>query len=94
LRGSWPAEQTPDPFAPAPAVRETKEESGIDCEITGLVGIYSDPKHVILYTSDGEGAGLAGRQTPGMGAKNLLGLPWRVALALQGDGWVIRNAIV
>jgi hypothetical protein len=47
-----------------------------------------------LYTSDGEGAGLAGRQTPGMGAKNLLGLPWRVALALQGDGWVIRNAIV
>lgn len=36
------------------AVRETKEESGIDCEITGLVGIYTDPKHVILYTSDGE----------------------------------------
>ena len=36
------------------AVRETKEESGIDCAITGLVGIYSDPRHVILYTSDGE----------------------------------------
>jgi ADP-ribose pyrophosphatase YjhB (NUDIX family) len=36
------------------AVRETKEESGIDCEITGIVGIYSDPKHVILYTSNGE----------------------------------------
>ena len=36
------------------AVRETKEESGIDCEITGLVGIYTDPKHVILYTSNGE----------------------------------------
>jgi ADP-ribose pyrophosphatase YjhB (NUDIX family) len=30
------------------AVRETKEETGIDCEITGLVGIYTDPKHVIL----------------------------------------------
>jgi site-specific DNA-methyltransferase (cytosine-N4-specific) len=40
------------------------------------------------------GAGLAGRQAPGMAAKNLLGLPWRVALALQDDGWVIRNAIV
>ena len=26
------------------AVRETKEETGIDCEITGLVGIYTDPK--------------------------------------------------
>lgn len=36
------------------AVREVKEETGIDCEITGLVGIYTDPKHVILYTSDGE----------------------------------------
>ena len=36
------------------AVRETKEETGIDCEITGLVGIYSDPKHIILYTSNGE----------------------------------------
>lgn len=36
------------------AIRETREESGIDCEITGLVGIYTDPKHVILYTSNGE----------------------------------------
>ena len=36
------------------AVRETREESGIECEISGLVGIYSDPKHVLLYTSNGE----------------------------------------
>ncbi len=36
------------------AIRETKEESGIDCEIIGLVGIYTDPKHVVLYTSNGE----------------------------------------
>jgi ADP-ribose pyrophosphatase YjhB (NUDIX family) len=35
-------------------IRETKEESGVDCEITGLVGIYTDPKHIILYTSNGE----------------------------------------
>ena len=33
---------------------ETKEETGVDCEITGLVGIYTNPRHVILYTSDGE----------------------------------------
>ncbi|WP_460778081.1 DNA-methyltransferase [Nocardiopsis nanhaiensis] len=26
--------------------------------------------------------------------KNLIGLPWRVASALQGDGWILRNAIV
>jgi ADP-ribose pyrophosphatase YjhB (NUDIX family) len=36
------------------AVRETREESGIECKVTGIVGIYSDPKHVILYTSNGE----------------------------------------
>ena len=36
------------------AVRETLEETGIECEITGLVGIYTDPKHVILYTSNAE----------------------------------------
>jgi ADP-ribose pyrophosphatase YjhB (NUDIX family) len=36
------------------AVREVKEETGVDCEVTGLVGIYTDPKHVVLYTSDGE----------------------------------------
>ena len=30
------------------------EESGIECAITGIVGIYSDPRHVILYTSNGE----------------------------------------
>jgi len=36
------------------AVRETLEETGIECEVTGIVGIYSDPRHVILYTSNGE----------------------------------------
>jgi site-specific DNA-methyltransferase (cytosine-N4-specific) len=27
-------------------------------------------------------------------AKNLLGIPWRVAFALQDDGWILRNAII
>ena len=35
-------------------MRETLEETGIECEVTGIVGIYSDPRHVILYTSNGE----------------------------------------
>ena len=30
----------------------------------------------------------------GRPAKNLLGIPWRVALALQDDGWILRNAVV
>jgi len=39
---------------PHAAVRETAEETGIICEITGILGTYTDPHHVILYTSDGE----------------------------------------
>lgn len=38
---------------PGAAVREVKEETGLDVEITGLVGTYTDPRHVISYT-DGE----------------------------------------
>jgi 8-oxo-dGTP pyrophosphatase MutT (NUDIX family) len=37
---------------PGAAVREVYEETGIRCQITGLVGIYTDPRHVIL--SNGE----------------------------------------
>ncbi|ONI79105.1 NUDIX hydrolase [Kribbella sp. ALI-6-A] len=56
------------------AIRETREETGIECEITGLIGIYTDPKHIILYTSNGEarqefsillkGRALSGTPTP------------------------------
>lgn len=38
---------------PGAAIREVKEETGLDVEITGLVGTYTDPRHVIAYT-DGE----------------------------------------
>jgi ADP-ribose pyrophosphatase YjhB (NUDIX family) len=39
---------------PDAAVRETEEETGIRAEVTGMVGIYTDPRHLILYTSNGE----------------------------------------
>lgn len=34
-------------------IREIREETGLDVEVTGLVGIYTDPKARIAY-SDGE----------------------------------------
>ena len=30
----------------------------------------------------------------GIPPKNLFGIPWRVAFALQDDGWILRNAII
>lgn len=34
-------------------IRETREETGVLTEITGILGIYSDPGHIVAY-SDGE----------------------------------------
>lgn len=36
------------------AIRETFEETGIEIELTGVSGIYTNPGHVLEYTSDGE----------------------------------------
>jgi 8-oxo-dGTP pyrophosphatase MutT (NUDIX family) len=35
------------------AVRECLEETGITAEITGFLGVYTNPKHIVAYT-DGE----------------------------------------
>ncbi|WP_121713231.1 NUDIX domain-containing protein [Streptomyces sp. E5N91] len=38
---------------PECAVRETREETGLDVEVVGIVGTYSNPRHVFAY-DDGE----------------------------------------
>jgi len=35
------------------AIRETLEETGVLTEITGILGVYSDPGHIVAY-GDGE----------------------------------------
>lgn len=39
------------------------------------------------------GTGSLGR-TPGLKAKDLIGIPWKVAFALQADGWWLRSDII
>ena len=77
------------------AVRETREETGIECEITGLVGIYTDPKHVLLYTSNGEvrqefsilltGVPTGGRPTPSSESSEVRWVPREDVAGYQMD---------
>jgi site-specific DNA-methyltransferase (cytosine-N4-specific) len=63
-------------------------------------GGYSNKSKLAGYTSpDTKGRISNDRHTarklaPDVAAKNLLGIPWRVAFALQDDGWILRNAII
>lgn len=34
------------------------------------------------------------RPVSGLPGKNLLGMPWRLAFALQDDGWILRNDVI
>ena len=44
---------------------------------------------------DGQSAGGKGSTIPaGLKQKDLLGIPWRVAFALQADGWYLRQDII
>jgi len=36
---------------PAAVVRVVERETGVRTQVTGLVGVYSDPRHVIAYDS-------------------------------------------
>lgn len=80
------------------AIRETEEETGITPEITGLVGIYTDPGHVIHYTSNDEvrqefsivltGRPVSGRPTPSNESSEVRWVP-----ASEIDGYVMDRAM-
>ena len=48
------------------------------------------------YADTGKATGRTGLTRPpsALPGKNLLGIPWRVAFALQDDGWILRNDII
>ena len=55
--GQWAVPMGKQEFGETPiqcAIRETQEETGVVTEVTGLLGIYSDPGHIVYYDSDGE----------------------------------------
>ena len=74
------------------AAREVKEESGLDVELTGLVGLYSgddDPVVLAVYTGEVRGGELsAGDETDDVGLFDPDALP---ELAFPRDHGIIRD---
>ena len=58
---------------------------------TGHKGDYKDPKH----KEGRNGQSIAvNNKIKGLKQKDLVGIPWRVAFALQADGWYLRQDII
>lgn len=58
---------------------------------TGHKGDYKDPKHKEGRNSQ---AHAINNKIEGLKSKDLVGIPWRVAFALQADGWYLRQDII
>lgn len=95
-------EQTPDEFVEAivGVFREVKRVLRDDGTVwlnlgdsyvgTGHKGDYTDPKH-----KGRNGQKIAvNNKVKGFKSKDLIGIPWRVAFALQADGWYLRQDII
>lgn len=48
----------------------------------------------VKQRSDSGSVGSPSRCVPGLKPKDLIGIPWRVAFALQADGWYLRSDII
>ena len=58
---------------------------------TGHKGEYTDP----YYREGRNGQAIAlNNKVNGLKSKDLVGIPWRVAFALQADGWYLRSDII
>lgn len=69
--------------------------------IERLCGVFTELRRVLVDTGtvwlnlgDSYSSEPPGRTRDPIHRKNLMGMPWRVAFALQRDGWIVRNAIV
>jgi len=99
-------EQTPDEYVSALVsvfceVRRVLRDDGTlwvnlgDSYVSSPTG--ADSKHSRLEggkQTQHEGGKRSNKVNCGVPAKNLLGIPWRVAFALQKDGWILRQEII
>jgi ADP-ribose pyrophosphatase YjhB (NUDIX family) len=75
------------------AIRETKEEIGVEIEISGLVGVYSrstDRIVVVVYAARADGTPTRTEEALEVGAFGPTTIPWE-QLAFWSDGRALRD---
>lgn len=84
--------------------KEIGLEKSLDDYVNGLVNVFREVRrvmkdHATLFLNLGDSFLSADAPGPrpvvdGMASGQLLGVPWRVAFALQADGWLLRSDII
>ena len=103
-------EETPDEFVSKMVelfngVRRTLKDSGTlwlnlgDSYVagaTGSLGNHTGSEYGFdsSHKTQQEGFKRPDKKVDGLKSKNLVGIPWRVAFALQADGWYLRQDII
>lgn len=59
----------------------------------GSSGTITSRNHTAVRQAHRRG-GKTHRKAPGLKRKDLVGIPWRVAFALQADGWWLRSEVI
>jgi len=61
---------------------------------SGTSAVVSSRNHDAASAAYRTRGGKAHRSAPGLKPKDLVGIPWRVAFALQADGWWLRSEVI
>lgn len=61
---------------------------------TGGANNGGKPSPLLAGPQNATGRNLPPKGAPGLKPKDLIGIPWRVAFALQADGWYLRQDII
>lgn len=86
-----PAENSASPLSPSMAASQSATASRSSSKSSGVIGI--DPSS---FKQGARNGNRRSRPQPvqGVRGKSLIGIPWRVAIALLDDGWILRNDVI
>ena len=80
-------------------VGQIGQEETVEEYVQTLVEVFRDVKRILkddgtLWLNLGDSYANSGKLSGVLKPKDLIGVPWRVAFALQADGWYLRQDII